>query len=207
MQFWRMFTQKFVSIYLDDQTLTGVLFTGKYPNIQIMAYQTFNLDRNIIQDLVLCNPTLLKNYILSFITKYNLNIAQCGLILAGSKIVENLNNSNHSNLVEYKFSQLTIDNSVDGTLSQSWSYAAHIPVGIALQYQLLFIRQRLNLAEITSFNGALLGLLKTSDFEITSDLKNLVLSKNPVFNFGVNLNLTEYKILLACLGLYISWEE
>ncbi len=210
MRFWRFDTQKFVAMYLDSHVLTCICWTGNYPDMQIVAQQTFNLDPKIVQNLVLCNPTVLKNYLLSFITKYNLKMARYGLILAGSTIIENLNELNN-NLIEHKFSRISINGCVDNS-TQNWSYLAHIPIGITLQYQLVFIQQNLNLIGITSFNGALLGLLKVSDFEITLDLKRLVLPKSSKVNLDVQLNLTdlnlvEHQALLACLGLYIAWKE
>lgn len=211
MQFWRFDTQKFVALHLDDQNLTCVCLTGKYPDVQIVAQQSFKLDHKIIRELVLCNPTVFKNYMVSFSKKYNLDLAQWGLILAGSIIIENFNSINHQ-LVEHKFSRIKLNSSTDspGNLVSNWFYTAHIPVGIAWQYQLIFIKQRLNLMGVTSQNGALLGLLKFSDFEITTNLQNLVSPKNPALNIGtnlnlINLNLAERQILLACLGLYIAW--
>ena len=63
---------------------------------------------------------------------------------------------------------------------------------------------------VTSQNGALLGLLKFSDFELTANLQNLVSFKKSELSLGINLNLTdlnlaEQQVLLACLGLYVSW--
>ena len=211
MQFWRFDTQKFVTVHLDDHVLTCICWTGSYPDMQIVAQQTFKLGSKVVQNLVLCNPTVLKNYLLDFITKYDLKMAQYGLILTGSIIIENLNNINNNNLVEHKFSKISINSCVNNS-AQDWSYLAHIPVGIALQYQLVFIRQNLNLVGITSFNGALLGLLKVPDFEITLDLRCLVLSKNSEINLDINLNLSDLNLierqtLLACLGLCIAWKE
>ena len=74
MQFWRFDTQKFVAMHLDDQILSCVYLTGKYPDVQIAGYQKFELGSKIVHDLVLDNPTSLKNYIASFIKKYHLYI-------------------------------------------------------------------------------------------------------------------------------------
>ena len=213
MQFWRFDTQKFVAMHLDDQILSCVYLTGKYPDVQIAGYQKFELGSKIVHDLVLDNPTSLKNYIASFIKKYHLDIIPCGLILAGPTILEILNHqsSDHlvsSSLAEHKFSRFYINSSNHGISSESaqnWSYCAHIPIGIVLQYQLVFIQQRLNLTGVTSHNGALLGLVELADFKATSNLKQLVVCENTEFKFGADFNLAEQQILWACLGLYVSW--
>ena len=210
MQFWRLDTQKFVAMHLDDQILSCVYLTGKYPDVQISGYQIFELGPKIVHGLILDNPTSLKNHIVSFIKKYHLDIVPCGLILAGPTILENLNyhiSNNLNNLAEHKFSRFYISSlghKISSSLAQNWSYCAYIPIGITLQYQLVFIQQHLNLTGITSHNGALLGLVKISDFKITSDLKQLVVCANSEFRFGANFNLAEQQILLACLGLYVS---
>lgn len=211
MQFWRFDTQKFVALHLDDQNLTCVCLTGKYPDMQIVAQQSFNLDPKIIHELVVYNPTVFKNYITSFSEQHNLGLAKWGLILDHSIIIENLNSINHQ-LVEHKFSRINLNGSADSPDSPvpNWFYTAHIPVGITWQYQLGFIKQRLNLMGITTHNGALLGLLKQPEFKITANLHNLVVSNQPVLNLGTNLNLVKQDLIaqqiwLACLGLYISW--
>lgn len=211
MQFWRFDTQKFVALHLDDQNLTCVCLTGKYPDMQIVAQQSFNLDPKIVHELVVYNPTVFKNYITSFSEQHNLGLAKWGLILDHSIIIENLNSINHQ-LVEHKFSRINLNGSADSPDSpvSNWFYTAHIPVGITWQYQLGFIKQRLNLMGITTHNGALLGLLKQPEFKITANLHNLVVSNQPVLNLGTNLNLVKQDLIaqqiwLACLGLYISW--
>jgi hypothetical protein len=210
MQFWRFDTQKFVAVHLDDQKLTCVCLAGKYPEVQIIGQQIFELNSKIVHDLVLYNPTIFKNYISDFSEQYNLGLAKWSFILDNPVIIENLNSVNHQ-LVEHKFSRININDSGVGNpdiLGSNWFYTAHIPVGITWQYQLVFIKQRLNLMGITTHNGALLGLLKFSDFEITANLQNLVVSNKPALNLGANLagqSVTEQQALLACLGLYISW--
>ncbi|HLB94011.1 MAG TPA: hypothetical protein VJJ81_02080 [Candidatus Babeliales bacterium] len=211
MQFWRFDTQKFVALHLDDQNLTCVCLTGKYPDVQILGQQSFKLDPKIVHELVVYNPTVFKNYIASFSEQHNLGFAKWGLILDHSIIIENLNSINHQ-LVEHKFSRINLNGNTDSPDSSvpNWFYTAHIPVGITWQYQLGFIKQRLNLMGITTHNGALLGLLKRPEFKITANLHNLVVSNQPVLNLGTNLNLVKQDLIaqqiwLACLGLYISW--
>ncbi len=208
MQFWRSDTQKFVALHLGARNLTCICLTGKYPDVQIVEQQVFELNSKIVHELVLYNPTVFKNYIVNFSKKHNLDMAQWGLILAGPIIIENFNSINHQ-LIEHKFSKINI-NGRSGAPADDWFYTAHIPAGISWQYQLVFIQQRLNLMGVTSQNGALLGLLKFSDFELTANLQNLVSFKKSELSLGINLNLTdlnlaEQQVLLACLGLYVSW--
>ena len=123
-------------------------------------YLLFELQQNC--SLVLFNPSRLHSLISSFLTKHNLSNASIVTALSGNGLVEKqimllrptaeLQSLEESEKINWHYYCLQNN---PGPTAAPW-YCCGIPPEILLQYQLLAIRCRLNLIQITTPTMALL---------------------------------------------------
>jgi hypothetical protein len=134
----------------------------------LRAYKRFPLNNLELEKLILFNPTIIKEYICSFLEEHNLSDAFIAFILHGPTVVEQfvamptstphyadfgITNKTHSLLWEYRYLY-------SNDHGQFVFYVYTIPRPIILQYQLLAIAARCNLITMTTRTTMLLSAYK-----------------------------------------------
>ena len=166
---WPIFASanKFVCIIFSPNSLVCCWLekvkNGSAPLI-VRAYKQYSLDNLELANLVLFNPTIIKQYISSFLQEHNLENAFIAFIMQGPAVVEQfvamptstphyidfgITNNARSVLWEYRYVYPNHD-------GQFVFYVYTVPRSLILQYQLLAIALQCNLITITTQTMALL---------------------------------------------------
>jgi len=183
---FNFFSQKLITINVSDDSLVCAYFIDNKNKFSLKAYKTYKLDNSQIIDLIIYNPKSISEYIFNFLKLNKLKYIRIGLILddyKNAKIKENF-----GNILLNNYSHIKIDN-------KKLNYQAQIPYYLLLQYQLIFIKNKLNLAGITTSKAA-------------QSILDLYLDKHKLEDFS---DFNNYKIsnkdketLVTMLGVYLS---
>jgi hypothetical protein len=158
---------KFVSVFFTSDFLVccSIIKTknGTAPFV-LDAYKSYPLDHGELHNLTLFNPTIIKQYITSFLTEHHLQDAFVAFVLHGEAVQEQfvtmptatphrtdfaISHSTHM-MWEYRYMYPNHD-------GQFVFYLYSLPRSILLQYQLLAISAQCNLITITTQTMGLLS--------------------------------------------------
>lgn len=148
-------------------TLSQIQASHKKVQLDLCAYQQISLNDLELEKLIIYNPTRIKNYISTFLTKHKIKNAFVLFALSGFGLFERYVALSTPNAQpkDFKISELqqlnweyTYVYPTDN--AQSMYYVCGLPNKLLLQYQLLAITTRLNLLKITTKRMALHSIYK-----------------------------------------------
>ena len=183
---FNFFSQKLVTISVSDDSLVCAYFDNNKNKFSLKAYKAYKLDNSQIINLIVYNPKSISEYIFDFLKLNKLKYIKIGLILSDDKNVKI--KENFGNILLNNYSHIKIAN-------KKLNYQAQVPYYLLLQYQLIFIKNKLNLAGITTSKAAqsVLDLyLNESELEDFLDFNN-----HKIIN-------KDKEVLVTMLGVYLS---
>lgn len=160
---------KLVSIDFSPEALvcSWIEMVGADKQLVLRAYKRFPLDNLELEKLILFNPTLIKQYIYSFLEEYKLSDAFVAFIFHGPAVGEQFVAMPTSTPHYIDFGFVNTRNVLceyrylyPNDHGQFVFYVYSVPRSIILQYQLLSIAARCNLIAMTTRTMMLLSAYK-----------------------------------------------
>jgi hypothetical protein len=162
--------QKIVSIDFSSEALvcTWIESNKKNDRPLLRAYKRFSLNNFELEKLIIFNPTLIKEYICSFLVEHNLSDAFIAFILHGPLITEQFVAMPTSTPHYTDFGSAQTTRNVlweyrylyPNDHGQFVFYVYSVPRSLVLQYELLAIAARCNLITMTTRTMMLLSAYK-----------------------------------------------
>jgi hypothetical protein len=162
-------SKNFVTISFSPQYLSCCLFeyTKKQKPYHLKAYQTTELDNLELEHLLIFNPSRISSYIQQFLAKNQITNPFALFCLNGPTVFEQFIPVENASPLPQQFSIPNRNNLIWDYVylypthnGQSTFYVAGMKRELLFQYQLLAIRNQLNLIIITASTMALLNLYK-----------------------------------------------
>ncbi len=224
-----IFTEESLSCYWLDSSARPECSEGVYRRVTLRAYKNYPLNNLELTNLTLFNPTVIKQYIISFLCEHKLQDAFVAFTLHGPAVHEqfvtlptstpqhtDFNSARNTRNVVCDYRYLYPNHN-----GQFVFYVYSVPRSVVLQYELLAIAAQCNVITITTQTMALLSVYQHmfgSAFRRTqlavdmircnnniSDLITVDALKRVVDISAVKLSKDDYLQCIAAAGLF--WSE
>jgi hypothetical protein len=165
---WPIFAlaHKFVAVFFTPDSLTcySIEKTKNGGTLRVHAYKSYPLDNGELHNLTLFNPTIIKQYITSFLIEHHLQDAFVAFVLHGDAVQEQFvtmptATPHRADFVIPKSAHMMWEYQYmyPNDHGQFVFYVYSVPRSVLLQYKLLAISAQCNLITITTQTMALLS--------------------------------------------------